>query len=46
MNSKLRNRKKRRITEAELLSDENIVTENLDSAEQNKGIYLQQINKI
>lgn len=47
MNYKLTNRKKRRrIIEVESSSDEDIVTENLDSAEQNKGEYMQQINKI
>ena len=47
MNNKWTNGKKiRRIIEVESSSDEDIVIENLDSAEQNKEKYLQQINKI
>lgn len=47
MNNKLPKRKKRRrIIEVESSSDEDIVTENLDSAEQNKEKYMQRVNKI
>lgn len=46
-NNKLTNRtKRRRIIEVESSSDEDTVIENMDSAEQNKEKYLQQINKI
>ncbi|XP_072763725.1 uncharacterized protein [Anoplolepis gracilipes] len=47
INNKLTTRKKRRrIIEVGSSSDEDIVIENLDSAEPNKEKYLQQVNKI
>ena len=47
MKNKLMKRKKmRRSIEIESLSDEDIVTGNLDPAEKNKGKYMQRMNKI
>ena len=45
-NKLMRHKKRRRIIEVESSSDEDIVTENFDSAKENKGKYMQRINKI
>ena len=42
----MKRKKRRRIIEIKSSSDEDIVTENLDSARENKGKYTQRINKI
>jgi len=45
-NKLMRHKKKRRIIKIESSSDEDIVTANFDSAKENKGKYMQRINKI
>ncbi|KYM75996.1 hypothetical protein ALC53_13481 [Atta colombica] len=45
-NKLMRHKKRRRIIKIESSSDEDVVTENFDSAKENKGKYTQRINKI